>query len=263
MIREGEKGGEVEKQSPVSVVDMGLVLLYNQVVSLKTRSQQKVGAVIVAAGSSQRMGGLDKMSAPIGGRPALARVIDVFHRCQAISQIVVVVTEKNVDWCRQLVNEHGWSKVTDICPGGERRRDSVAIGLSRLKDCHWAVIHDGARPLLTKDLIQQGLTEAKKTGAAVAAVPVTDTIKLAGTDRLVQQTLLRPNLWTVQTPQVFRFDIITQAHQQAKGDATDDAALVEQLGYPVKLYMGSYDNIKITTPEDLALAEVLVKKYGK
>jgi len=245
------------------MVDMEPLLLYNQGVSLKPKSQQKVGAVIVAAGSSQRMGGMNKMSAPIGGRPVLTRVIDVFHRCQAIDQIVVVVTENNIEWCRRLVAEQDWAKITDICPGGEHRQDSVAAGLSRLKDCHWVVIHDGARPLLTEDLIQQGLTEAKETGAAVAAVPVTDTIKLAGDDWLVQQTLPRPNLWTVQTPQVFRFDIITQAHQQAKDDMTDDAALVEQLGYKVKLYMSSYDNIKITTPEDMAVAEVLDKKYGK
>ncbi len=245
------------------MLDMEPLLLYNQMVNLKTKGQQKVGAVIAAAGSSQRMGGLEKMPAQIGGRPVLARVIDVFHRCQTIGQIVVVVAEKNIEWCHQMATEENWSKVTDICPGGERRRDSVAAGLSRLKDCHWAVIHDGARPLLTEDLIQQGLTEAKKTGAAVAAIPVADTIKLAGDDRLVRQTLPRPNLWAVQTPQVFRFDIINEAHHQIKGDVTDDASLVEQLGYKVKLYMGSYDNIKITTPEDMAIAEVLIKKYGK
>ncbi len=229
----------------------------------KKDSYIKVGAVIVAAGSSQRMGEMDKVSTPIGGRPILARVIDVFHRCQPIGQIVVVVTEKNVEWCRQLITEQRWSKVTDICLGGERRQDSVAAGLSRLRDCHWAVIHDGARPLLTEDLIRQGLTEAEETGAAVAAVPVTDTIKLAGDDRTVQQTLLRHSLWAVQTPQVFRFDIIAEAHQQAKSDVNDDAELVERLGYRVKLYMGSYDNIKITSPEDLALAEVLSEKHGE
>ena len=247
------------------MVDVGLILLYNQLVSLNTKidSQLKVGAVITAAGSSQRMGGADKVLALLGGKPILARVIDVFHRCQSVGQIVVVMTEKNVKWCQQLVTEQGWSKVTDVCLGGERRQDSVAAGLSRLKDCHWAVIHDGARPLLTEDLIYRGLTEAEETGAAVAAVPVSDTIKLAGDDHIVQQTLLRHNLWAAQTPQVFRFDIITEAYHRAKGDVTDDASLVEQLGYRVKLYMGSYDNIKITAPEDLALAEVLLKKYGK
>jgi 2-C-methyl-D-erythritol 4-phosphate cytidylyltransferase len=117
--------------------------------------------------------------------------------------------------------------------------------------------------LLTEDLISRGLTEARETGAAVAAVPVTDTIKIAGDDRLIQQTLPRRSLWAVQTPQVFRFDIITEAYRQVKGEVTDDASLVEQLGYRVKLYMGSYDNIKLTTPDDLALAEVLWQKHEK
>ena len=113
------------------------------------------------------------------------------------------------------------------------------------------------------DLIEGGLEAATETGAAVAAVPVPDTIKVAGDDLLVPGTPPRRNLWAVQTPQVFRFNIITKAYQQAKGEVTDDATLVEQLGYRVKLYMGSYDNIKVTTPDDLALAKVLWQKHEK
>jgi len=226
-------------------------------------NQQKVGAVIAAAGSSQRMGGVDKAFALLYGEPILARVIDVFQRCSPIDQIVVVVSEQNLERCRRLVAEQGWSKVTDVCVGGRRRQDSVVAGLSRLSHCYWVVIHDGARPLLTEDLVYRGLTEVKETGAAVAAVPVTDTIKLVGEARLVQQTPPQHNLWAVQTPQVFSFDIITEAYRQAKQDVTDDATLVEQLGYRVKLYTGAYDNIKITTPDDLVLAEVLWQKRGK
>ena len=227
-------------------------------------SQQKVGAVIVAAGESQRMGGVDKMWALLGGKPVLARVADTFQNCSLIDQIVIVLNEQNLKQGKQLVAEQGWSKITDVCPGGKRRQDSVVAGLSRLRNCHWVVIHDGARPLVTEELIHQGLSQAKETGAAVAAVPVTDTIKVAGDDRIVHQTPPRQNLWAVQTPQVFLPDIITEAYQQAKGEVTDDASLVEQSGYRVKLYMGSYDNIKITTPDDLALAEVLwQKKYEK
>ncbi|MDD5083195.1 MAG: 2-C-methyl-D-erythritol 4-phosphate cytidylyltransferase, partial [Dehalococcoidales bacterium] len=140
--------------------------------------------------------------------------------------------------------------------------DSVAAGLSRLKDYRWVVVHDGARPLLTEDLIHRGLIEAREAGAAVAAVPVKDTIKLAGDDKIVQQTLPRHNLWAVQTPQVFSFDIITKAYRQLTGEVTDDAEAVERSGHHVKLYMGSYDNIKITTPDDLTLAEVLWRKRG-
>jgi len=231
---------------------------------METGNQQRVGVVIVAAGSSRRMGGVDKVFALLGGKPVLARVIDAFQRCKPIDQIVVVLSEQTLEQCRRLVAEQqGWSKVTDICPGGKRRQDSVVAGLGRLSHCHWVVIHDGARPLLTEDLICQGLTEARETGAAAAAVPVMDTIKVAGDDRLVQQTPPRRNLWAVQTPQVFRFDIIAEAYHRSKQEVTDDATLVEQLGYRVKLYMGSYDNIKITTPNDLVLAEVLWQKRGK
>ena len=174
-----------------------------------------------------------------------------------------MVSERNLERAKQLVAGEGWSKVTDVCPGGRRRQDSVAAGLKKLNDCDWVVVHDGARPLVTVELIEQGLAEARETGAAAAAVPVTDTIKVAEDDRIVHQTPPRQNLWAVQTPQVFGYPIIAEAHHKAKGEVTDDASLVEQLGYKVKLYMGSYDNIKITTPDDLALAEVLWQKYGK
>ncbi|MFH0768000.1 MAG: 2-C-methyl-D-erythritol 4-phosphate cytidylyltransferase [Chloroflexota bacterium] len=230
---------------------------------MKRNNQQKVGAVIVAAGSSQRMGGVDKIFALLGGEPVLARVVDVFQGCDSIHQIVVVLSKQNLKAGRRLVTEHEWSKVTDICAGGSRRQDSVVAGLSRLKHCDWVIIHDGARPLVTADLIERGLEAAIETGAAVAAVPVTDTIKVAGDDWFVQGTPPRHNLWAVQTPQVFRFDIISEAYRQAKNEVTDDAALVEQLDCRVKIYMGSYANIKVTTPDDLALAEFLWHKHGK
>ena len=226
-------------------------------------NQQKVGAIIVAAGSSERMGGIDKVFALLGGKPILARVVDAFEACLSVKQVIIVVSKANLNRCRQLLAEQGWSKVTGVCPGGRRRQDSVAAGLSQLKNCDWVVVHDCARPLVTVDLIEQGLVEARETGAAVAAVPVTGTIKVAGDDKIVHQTLPRQNLWAVQTPQVFRFDIIAEAYRQAKGETTDDASLVEQSGYKVKLYMGAYDNIKVTTPDDLTLAELLWQKHGK
>jgi len=224
---------------------------------------KKVGAVIAAAGSSQRMGEVDKLFGLLGGKPVLTRVVDVFQRCSSIHQIVVVLSQQNLGVGKQLVAKQGWSKVTDICPGGERRQDSVAAGLGRLRNCGWVVIHDGARPLVTEDLIERGLEEASETGAAIAAVPVTETVKVADDDLFIQGTPPRRNLWIAQTPQVFRFDIIAEAYNQMKYEVTDDARLVEQLGYRVKLYMGSYDNIKITTPNDLALAEFLWQKREK
>ena len=230
---------------------------------MKTGNQQGVGAVIVAAGLSQRMGGVDKVFALLGKKPVLSRVIDTFQKCNSIDQVVVVLSKQNLKQGEQLVAEQGWSKVTDVCPGGERRQDSVVAGLSRLSHCSWVVIHDGARPLVTEDLIEQGLEAAQETGAAVAAIPVSDTIKVAGDDQIVQGTPPRQNLWEVQTPQVFRFDIISEAYRQLKYEVTDDARAVEHFGHKVKLYMGSYDNIKITTPDDLALAEILWQRHGK
>jgi 2-C-methyl-D-erythritol 4-phosphate cytidylyltransferase len=223
---------------------------------------EKVGAIIAAAGESKRMGGIDKVFAPLGGKPALARVIETFQKCRLVNQIVVVVNAKNIEKCCQLVAEGKWHKVSDVCAGGKRRQDSVAAGLKRL-DCEWVVIHDGARPLVTKELIEGGFKAAQETGAAVVAIPVTDTIKIAGEDRIVRQTPPRQNLWAVQTPQVFSLKIIARAYEQIEGEVTDDASLVEGLGYKVKLYMGSYDNIKITSPHDLALAEVLLKKHER
>ncbi|MFC1931262.1 2-C-methyl-D-erythritol 4-phosphate cytidylyltransferase [Chloroflexota bacterium] len=230
---------------------------------MKSERKQKTGAVIVAAGKSERMGDVDKLFVLLGGKPLLFWSAQAFQKCPGIDQIVVVVSDENETKCRHLVTGGEWSKVSDVCLGGQRRQDSVAEGLKRLDRCAWVVIHDGARPLVTVDLIERGLEAARETGAAVAAVPVTDTIKLAGDDRIVHQTPPRQNLWAIQTPQVFRTGMITEAYQKTNDDVTDDASLVEQLGYPVKLYPGSYDNIKITTPEDLALVEVLWQKYER
>lgn len=227
------------------------------------KREERAGAIIVAAGSSQRMGGVDKLFAALGGKPLLSWATGPFQKCRLIEQIVVVVSGEKEIMCRQLLSGEEWSKVSSVCIGGRRRQDSVAAGLAQLKDCHWVVIHDGARPFVTGELIEQGLKAARETGAAVAAVPVKDTIKLAGDDWIVHQTLPRQNLWAVQTPQVSRIDIIKEAYRRADSDVTDDASLVEQSGYKVKLYMGSYDNIKITTPEDMALAEVLGQKYER
>jgi len=220
----------------------------------------KVGAIIVAAGSSRRMGNIDKMFAEVGGIPILARSVDVFNQCPLVHEIAIVLSEFNIDRGRRLLEKGSWSKVAAVCLGGERRQDSVREGLKRLSGCQWVVIHDGARPFVSADLIERGLAEAQESGAAVCAVPVTDTIKVVGMDNHVLKTPARESLWMAQTPQVFRFDIIERAHKQAEGEVTDDATLVERLGYKVKVYLGSYENIKITTLQDLALAEIMLKE---
>ena len=223
-------------------------------------TEDKVGAIIVAAGKSQRMGGVDKVFADLDGRPVLARVLDVFQECKAVDKAVVVLAQENLGRGQTLIANHHWTKVTALCPGGERRQDSVREGLSRLSDCQWVIIHDGARPLLTVDLIEQGLNQAQESGAAVAAVPVKDTIKTVSADSCVEETPDRNNLWAIQTPQVFRFDLISRAHQQIVQDVSDDAMMLEKLGHKVMVYPGSYRNIKVTTPEDLVAAEIMLRK---
>lgn len=209
------------------------------------------------------MGGVDKIFAPLLGKPLLVHSVDVFQGCPAIDQVVIVLSQDKIEAGRRLVREYNWCKVVGVCSGGARRQDSVREGLKRLSGCQWVVIHDGARPCLGVDLIEKGLEQARDSGAAIAAVPVSDTIKVVSPDAFVEQTPLRHSLWAVQTPQVFRFDIIDEAHRKARGEVTDDATLVEQLGYRVKVYPGSDTNIKVTIPEDLALAEAILRTREK
>lgn len=220
----------------------------------------KVGAVVVSAGQSQRMKGMDKTFAGLGGRPLLTWSLDALQKCEAIDEVTLVLHRDSLERGQKLLAQHKWSKITALCQGGDRRQDSVWEGLKRLTGCVWVVIHDGARPLVTPDIIEKGLEQAKQTGAAVAAVPVKDTVKLASPGNFIEYTPQRDKLWSVQTPQVFSFGLISQAHQRIHEDVSDDSMMVESLGHRVKLYMGSYENIKITTPEDLALAESILRK---
>jgi 2-C-methyl-D-erythritol 4-phosphate cytidylyltransferase len=230
---------------------------------MEDKEKQKTGAVIVAAGSSERMGGTDKVFAVLDGNQVLARVIEVFQASDRIDDIVIVLNQQNLEEGKRLVSEGKWSKIKDVCEGGKRRQDSVLNGLNCLGECEWVIIHDGARPLVTTELIENGLDTAEETGAAIAAIPVTDTIKMAADDLTIQGTPPRESLWAAQAPQVFRYDIITNAYRKLKYEVTDDARAVELMGGSVKIYQGSNDNIKITLPEDLAVAEILLKKRMK
>ncbi|MDY6893630.1 MAG: 2-C-methyl-D-erythritol 4-phosphate cytidylyltransferase [Chloroflexota bacterium] len=223
----------------------------------------RAGAIIVAAGSSTRMMGDDKIFAPLGQESLLAKVVNVFQNCTSIDEIVIVLATNNLERGRRLVHEYNWTKVTAVCAGGVRRQDSVRQGLGNLHNCDWVVIHDGARPCISADIIERGLTTAQRSGAAIAAVPVKDTIKIVSPLHVIEQTPLRERMWLAQTPQVFRYDLIVEAYNQIDADVTDDASLVERLGYSVDVYMGSYQNIKVTTPEDLAIAEIFVSNREK
>ena len=223
-----------------------------------TGVNSQVGVVIVGAGRSRRIG-IDKIFTPLIDKPLIAWSVDVCQKYKTLSKITLILNSNNLDSGQKLVIERGWSKVKDICLGGPRRQDSVKNGLKTLQDCNWIIIHDAARPFLTRDLLKNGLEAAKETGAAAAAVPVTDTIKLSDTNGIVKETLPRNHLWAIQTPQIFHFDIITRAHDQITDEVTDDASLVEKLGYKIRLYMGSYHNIKVTTPLDFMLAEIFAR----
>ncbi len=204
--------------------------------------------------------GAGKRKGEVEGIPILAHTLRAFQSSPLISEIVVVAAATNLESVNHLVQDFAFSKVTGVGLGGLRRQDSVWNGISRLSGCDWVVIHDGARPFVDAEMIARGLEEAMVAGAAVAAVPTKDTIKIADQTQVVQQTLPREYLWSAQTPQVFRYDIIADAYSNVAQDVTDDAQLVELRGWPVKVFMGSYENIKITTPEDLDLAHLILKR---
>ena len=225
---------------------------------------QRVAAIIAAAGRSERMQGVDKIFTPLGNRPVLARTVYPFECHPVIDRIVIVLNPDRIAAGERLAAYEKWRKVTDIVPGGDRRQDSVMKALDRLgNDVKWVVIHDGARPLVRLAQIDDGMAAAQETGAAICAVPVTDTVKQVSEAGFVECTLPREKLFAVQTPQVFRYDIIRKAYDtSAETSVTDDASLVESLGIQVKLFPGSYGNIKITTPESLTTAEMLWRRSG-
>lgn len=233
--------------------------------SEETEEQAKpvsVGAIVLAAGRSRRMGGGDKLWVALGGRPLIAYTLSVFQHCPSVQRVVLVLGSGRQKLGHTLVKGGRYSKVTAIVVGGEERQDSALAGLSALGSCEWVVVHDGARPLVTRKLIEQGLVTARETGASTCAVPLHDMIKSVGEGGLVEKSLERRRLWLTQTPQVFRYELLVEAHQAALNQqprASDDASLVERLGHQVKVYMGSYHNLKITTQEDLLLAQVLVR----
>lgn len=228
-------------------------------------ARQDTGAVVVAAGRSRRMGDIDKLWVPLRcsdgrTRPLLACALAAFQGCSAVGQIVVVTAAEALERARDLVRDEVLGKVRAVVAGGARRQDSVRAGLAALDRCDWVSVHDGARPLVTPDLIERGLEEARATGASSCALPVPDTVKEEDDDSCVARTLDRSRLWLGQTPQTFRYDLLVEAYQRAGSDVdvTDDAVLVEALGVRVRLYPGSPRNLKVTTPDDLAIAKALL-----
>ncbi|GAF25724.1 2-C-methyl-D-erythritol 4-phosphate cytidylyltransferase [Moorella thermoacetica] len=219
--------------------------------------------IIAAAGRGRRLGReVNKVFLPLAGKPMLAYSLAVAAASPLVDEIIIVTRPDDIPLCRQVVAGEGAGKVKAIVAGGAERQDSIAEGLKAVaRAAEWVAVHDGARPFLTPALLEKTILAARTTGAAIAALPVKETIKQGGEAGIVAATLDRKGLWSAQTPQVFRREWLVDAYREAaeKGwQATDDAALVERLGYPVKLVPGEETNIKITTPGDLVLAGALL-----
>lgn len=218
----------------------------------------KFAAVVVGAGIGQRMG-KDKAFLELAGKPLIAWSVDTLQNCDLINEIVLVLHKNKLDEGYELMKKYRWNKISAICAGGELRQDSVRNGLLSISRSDWVIVHDGARPFLTNKLISDGIAAAAETGAAVACTDVKDTIKLVDDNEIVTQTLNRNRLRAVQTPQVFRLDLLKKSCELITSEVTDDAGIVEMAGYRVRLYPGDYGNIKVTTPDDLLLAEIIAQ----
>jgi 2-C-methyl-D-erythritol 4-phosphate cytidylyltransferase len=217
-----------------------------------------VGAILVAAGRSTRMG-FDKLWADLGGRPVLGWSLAALAASPTLDRLVVVASDDRQDDAWRLVGRTVPARLRGrVVPGGERRRDSVAAGLADLAECGWVLVHDAARPFLSQEVLARGLDTVTSSGACVAALPSRDTIKRVRPDRTVVETPPREELWTVQTPQCFRRDLVLAALAATDDDATDEAALVERIGGIVRVFEGESACFKITTPDDLEIARALL-----
>ena len=226
----------------------------------------RVAAIIPAAGEGRRMGGaVPKQFLQIGGREVLARTLAVFEACVAIDDVWVVVAAEQCAWCQTtIVERYGLRKVRGVVAGGTTRQESVWHGLQQVADAvGLVVVHDGVRPFVTELLLQQTLDYAGRYGAAIAAVPLKDTLKRVSAAGTVEATVPREHLWRVQTPQAFQHALLRRAFQHAwqqELQATDEAGLIEALGYTVQVVPGYEHNVKITTPDDLVFGEIFLRE---
>jgi len=228
----------------------------------------KADAVIVSAGKGLRFTqGKKKQFYFLGEKPILAHTLDKFETCSLIRSVHLVVGQEDMDYClKEIVEKYAFQKVSKIVPGGKRRQESVRNGIESLpRDTDIVAIHDGVRPLVTQAMIEDSIHSAARYGAVVFGMPVKETIKMSNPDGTILKTLDRESLWQIQTPQTFQADVIREAHAQATENGfvgTDDATLVERLGVKVYILPGSYTNMKITTPEDLVLANLFLERNG-
>lgn len=226
-------------------------------------------AVVPAGGTGKRMGaGAPKQFLMLGGVPLMLHSLRVLERVPSVTEVVLVVPKlERARALTEVVERYGLKKVLKVVPGGATRQESVHHGLNEVdEDVEIVVVHDAVRPFVTEDLVESSIEAARKHGGAIVAVPMKDTPKQVGADRLIQRTLDRTELWLAQTPQTFRRTLIVEAYRKAEVahvHGTDDAALVERLGHKVAIVEGSWENIKITTPEDMVLAEAILAARSK
>lgn len=231
----------------------------------------KCTAVVLAAGQGKRMQSqVQKQFLEIEGYPVLYYSLRAFQNSPKIDEIILVTGAESIAYCEsEIRDKYGFTKITHIIPGGKERYDSVYAGLLACTDCSYVYIHDGARPFLTEEIIENGWEGVQATGACVIAMSSKDTIKISDADGYVEETPERSRVWNIQTPQIFRYDLIRKAHESIRqkdmSNVTDDAMVIEQeTGVRVKLARGSYYNMKITTPEDILVAERFVPAvFGK
>lgn len=224
-------------------------------------------AIVLAAGQGKRMhSDVQKQYLLLNGKPVLCYSLQAFERSPEIEQIVLVVAAGDIAYCRtEIVEKYGFRKVNRIVEGGKERYDSVACGLHAVEKSDYVYIHDGARPFINEEMIARLQSAVEQCGACVAAMPSKDTVKLADAQGNVAETPERRRVWTVQTPQVFSFSLVRDAYEQyllhKETEATDDAMVVERMsGHAVRLVEGDYRNIKITTQEDMLIAEAFLRQ---
>ncbi|UPA30493.1 2-C-methyl-D-erythritol 4-phosphate cytidylyltransferase [Terrisporobacter glycolicus] len=221
--------------------------------------------IIVSAGRGSRMkADINKQFLKIRGKEVIAHTIDKFYENKNIGEIIIVVREDEEEFFQgNIINKYGYKNIK-VALGGKERQDSVYNGLKKVDEkCEIVLIHDGARPFVTNEIIEKSINCAKEYNSAIVGVPVKDTIKIVNENNEVSDTPNRSTLWSIQTPQVFDYSLIIRAHEKAKYDkyyGTDDSMLIEYLGQNVKVVEGCYNNIKITTPEDLKIAEEILKE---
>ena len=222
-------------------------------------------AVIVAAGKGKRMGTeISKQFLPLCGKEILAHTVEKFEKAACIRDIILVTGGDALQDVRQMVQEYGWKKIISVTEGGKERQDSVFLGLQQVpQDTEIVLIHDGVRPFVTEEILERSIAAAKETGGCVAGVPAKDTIKVCDAEGFAIATPNRSTLRQIQTPQTFRRKEILAAYEKAKADGflgTDDASVAEHSGFPVRVIMDSYRNIKITTKEDLLIGAAFLKE---